>query len=183
MVANYLRLYEISTHTDEREAVVDEDLARERVEIETAHRCGAGGAPRACSDARGFPCPADQNDVHQRAKSDHPPQHCRQTKSNIRHPRPAKFDSVSVCRRVSTSMICLDAGHGGSRPSDPRRRARIYSWRCDLPIAELDNPFCGEVSIGPESIAHLYETAMKPGAKGTDAKSSLGKPLAPQTTH
>jgi len=35
VVANYLRLYEISTHTDEREAVVDEDLARERVEIET----------------------------------------------------------------------------------------------------------------------------------------------------
>ena len=29
-------------------------------------------------------------------------------------------------------------------------------------IAELDNPFRGEVSIGPESIAHVYETVMKP---------------------
>ena len=46
-------------------------------------------------------------------------------------------------------------------------------------IAELDNPFRGEVSIGPESIAKCDETQ----AGGTDLKSSLGKPLAPQTTH
>ena len=29
-------------------------------------------------------------------------------------------------------------------------------------IAELDNPFRGQVSIGPESIARVYETAMQP---------------------
>jgi hypothetical protein len=29
-------------------------------------------------------------------------------------------------------------------------------------IAELDNPFRGQVSIGPESIAHVYETVMQP---------------------
>ena len=50
-------------------------------------------------------------------------------------------------------------------------------------IAELDNPFRGEVSIGPESIARVYENVMKPNARGTEAKTSLGKPLAPQTTH
>jgi hypothetical protein len=41
-------------------------------------------------------------------------------------------------------------------------------------IAELDNPFRGEVSIGPESITHVYETVMKPNAGGTEVKSSLG---------
>jgi len=50
-------------------------------------------------------------------------------------------------------------------------------------IAELDNPFRGEVSIGPESIARVYENVMKPNAGGTDLKSSLGEPLAPQNTH
>jgi Protein of unknown function (DUF4239) len=50
-------------------------------------------------------------------------------------------------------------------------------------IAELDHPFRGEVSIGPESIERVYETVMNPGAGGTAAKSSLGKPLPPQTTH
>ena len=50
-------------------------------------------------------------------------------------------------------------------------------------IAELDNPFRGEVSIGPESMVRVYEGVMKPGAGGTEAKSSLGKPLSPQTTH
>src|SRR6516225_5018888 len=50
-------------------------------------------------------------------------------------------------------------------------------------IAELDNPFRGEVSIGPESITHVYETVMKPDAGGTEVKSSLGQPPAPQTTH
>ena len=29
-------------------------------------------------------------------------------------------------------------------------------------IAELDNPFRGEVAVGPESIARVYETVMKP---------------------
>jgi hypothetical protein len=29
-------------------------------------------------------------------------------------------------------------------------------------IAELDNPFRGEVSVGPESIMRVYETVMKP---------------------
>jgi hypothetical protein len=50
-------------------------------------------------------------------------------------------------------------------------------------IAELDHPFRGEVSIGPESMVRVYEGVMKPGAGGTEAKSSLGKPLSPQTTH
>lgn len=50
-------------------------------------------------------------------------------------------------------------------------------------IAELDNPFRGEVSIGPELIARVYETLMKPGAGGTEAKSSLDTPLPMQTTH
>ena len=30
-------------------------------------------------------------------------------------------------------------------------------------IAALDNPFRGEVSVGPDSIALVYETFMKPG--------------------
>jgi protein-S-isoprenylcysteine O-methyltransferase Ste14 len=30
-------------------------------------------------------------------------------------------------------------------------------------IAELDNPFRGEVAVGPESIAHVYENVMRPG--------------------
>ena len=30
-------------------------------------------------------------------------------------------------------------------------------------IAALDNPFRGEVSIGPDSIALVYDTLMKPG--------------------
>jgi hypothetical protein len=33
-------------------------------------------------------------------------------------------------------------------------------------IAELDQPFRGEVSIGPESIAGVYETVMQPEAPG-----------------
>jgi Protein of unknown function (DUF4239) len=37
-------------------------------------------------------------------------------------------------------------------------------------IAELDNPFRGEVSVGPDSIARVYETVMKPGVGGTEAK-------------
>jgi hypothetical protein len=35
-------------------------------------------------------------------------------------------------------------------------------------IAELDNPFRGAVSIGPESIARVYETVMKPGESPPD---------------
>ena len=34
-------------------------------------------------------------------------------------------------------------------------------------IAALDNPFRGEVSIGPDSIAIVYRTFMKPGAAAT----------------
>jgi hypothetical protein len=41
----------------------------------------------------------------------------------------------------------------------------------------------GEVSIGPDWIARVDETVMKPDAGGTEAKSSLGKLLPPQTTH
>jgi len=35
-------------------------------------------------------------------------------------------------------------------------------------IAELDNPFRGEVSIGPESIARVYETVMNPDESPPD---------------
>jgi hypothetical protein len=35
-------------------------------------------------------------------------------------------------------------------------------------IVELDNPFRGEVSIGPESIARVYETVMSPDESATD---------------
>jgi len=35
-------------------------------------------------------------------------------------------------------------------------------------IAELDNPFRGEVSIGPESIARVYATVMKPDESALD---------------
>jgi len=35
-------------------------------------------------------------------------------------------------------------------------------------IAELDNPFRGELSIGPESIARFYETTMKPDESAAD---------------
>lgn len=34
-------------------------------------------------------------------------------------------------------------------------------------IAELDNPFRGEVSIGPESIARVYDSVMRPDESGT----------------
>src|SRR6516164_63136 len=35
-------------------------------------------------------------------------------------------------------------------------------------IAELDNPFRGEVSIGPESIARVYQTVMQQGKPATN---------------
>ena len=38
--------------------------------------------------------------------------------------------------------------------------------------AELDHPFRGEVSIGPDSIALVYETLMKPDKSGTAAKGA-----------
>ena len=38
-------------------------------------------------------------------------------------------------------------------------------------IAALDNPFRGEVSVGPDSIALVYETFMKPGVIETQLKS------------
>jgi hypothetical protein len=38
-------------------------------------------------------------------------------------------------------------------------------------IAALDNPFRGEVNIGPDSIALVYETFMKPGVIETQLKS------------
>jgi hypothetical protein len=56
----------------------------------------------------------------------------------------------------------LDSGHGNPRAFDPRRGSCVYSRRCDFLIAELDNPFRGQVSIGPESIARVYETVMQP---------------------
>src|SRR5262249_12939213 len=34
-------------------------------------------------------------------------------------------------------------------------------------IAELDNPFRGQVSIGPDAIARVYENVMKPRATAT----------------
>jgi Protein of unknown function (DUF4239) len=40
-------------------------------------------------------------------------------------------------------------------------------------IAELDNPFRGEVSVGPESIALVYETVMKPEES---APAAVGAP-------
>jgi hypothetical protein len=39
-------------------------------------------------------------------------------------------------------------------------------------IAELDHPFRGEVSIGPESIAGVYETVMKPDESAADNVNS-----------
>ena len=44
-------------------------------------------------------------------------------------------------------------------------------------IAELDNPFRGQVSIGPESIARVYQTVMQQGVpnamnKGVEAKGA-----------
>jgi Protein of unknown function (DUF4239) len=38
-------------------------------------------------------------------------------------------------------------------------------------IAALDNPFRGEVSVGPDSIALVYDTFMKPGVTETQLKS------------
>jgi Protein of unknown function (DUF4239)/Single Cache domain 2 len=38
-------------------------------------------------------------------------------------------------------------------------------------IAELDNPFRGEVSIGPEAIAQVYEDVMKPRQTGTSVQA------------
>ena len=47
-------------------------------------------------------------------------------------------------------------------------------------IAELDNPFRGEVSIGPDSIERVYEGVMKPHQSGTaeDALAMLAKAVA-----
>jgi protein-S-isoprenylcysteine O-methyltransferase Ste14 len=44
-------------------------------------------------------------------------------------------------------------------------------------IAELDNPFRGEVSIGPDSIARVYQTVMKPddADKATDKLGGTGE--------
>jgi hypothetical protein len=39
-------------------------------------------------------------------------------------------------------------------------------------IAELDHPFRGQVSIGPESIAHVYETVMKPDESAAESVNS-----------
>src|SRR5215472_1193925 len=38
-------------------------------------------------------------------------------------------------------------------------------------IAELDNPFRGEVSIGPDAIARVYEDVMKPRQTGTSEQA------------
>jgi hypothetical protein len=45
-------------------------------------------------------------------------------------------------------------------------------------IAELDRPFRGEVSIGPESIAHVYETVMKPAESAADNVNSKAEEAA-----
>jgi len=45
-------------------------------------------------------------------------------------------------------------------------------------IAELDHPFRGEVSIGPESIARVYETVMKPDESAADHASSQAEEAA-----
>jgi hypothetical protein len=47
-------------------------------------------------------------------------------------------------------------------------------------IAELDNPFRGEVAIGPDSIERVYEGLMKPHQSGTaeDAMAMLAKAVA-----
>ena len=47
-------------------------------------------------------------------------------------------------------------------------------------IAELDNPFRGDVSIGPDSIARVYEGVMKPQQSGTaeEARAMLAKAIA-----
>jgi len=52
-------------------------------------------------------------------------------------------------------------------------------------IAELDHPFRGEVSIGPESIARVYETLMKPDESAdnvdnkTEDAAKAAQPKAP----
>jgi hypothetical protein len=46
-------------------------------------------------------------------------------------------------------------------------------------IAELDNPFRGEVSISPDSIELAYQTGMKAETPETLPQSTL---LRPQTT-
>jgi hypothetical protein len=39
-------------------------------------------------------------------------------------------------------------------------------------IAELDNPFRGQVSIGPESIARVYDRVMRQGEPAINALSA-----------
>ena len=43
-------------------------------------------------------------------------------------------------------------------------------------IAMLDNPFRGEVSVGPDSIALVYETLMKPETTSTRPETTLTRP-------
>lgn len=40
-------------------------------------------------------------------------------------------------------------------------------------IAELDNPFRGEVSIGPDAIARVYGDVMKPRPATTEQKMAM----------
>ena len=40
-------------------------------------------------------------------------------------------------------------------------------------IAALDNPFRGQVSVGPDSIALVYETLMKPKASPAQLERTL----------
>ena len=48
-------------------------------------------------------------------------------------------------------------------------------------IAELDNPFRGEVSIGPEAITRVYETVMKPGDTMQDKTTNKTEDTAETT--
>ena len=48
-------------------------------------------------------------------------------------------------------------------------------------IAELDNPFRGQVSIGPESIARVYQTVMQQGEPNTMNKSVEAKGAPAET--
>jgi len=55
----------------------------------------------------------------------------------------------------------LDAGHGNPRAFGSRRRPCRYSWRRDFPYRRTRPCVSRRVSIGPESIARVYELARR----------------------
>ena len=78
---------------------------------------------------------------------------------------------------IGVSPVCLISIRLNSRFADDCAIALViadnqFAEFLAIPVAqrkaELDHPFRGEVSIGPESIARVYETVMKSDDSAAD---------------